>query len=332
MEIRLADHLVERLFEIGQAIDIGRPTFVFDGGEVRIVQHETDKEKENESQGTRGPQPGSRQGPAGSRRSPGKTGDSVGSVWPEWLVNDGVSLLLESYPGSRVHLDPSGCWLKVPLCPLGQKGPRALVVIALPKSKNIHPRCWAFWIETTGLRWIGPRHTNYPHGDACAFPQFEGFWDRKAGIRPYVDIHAEWLIRQLHHSVLQRWVGRQMSPFALYALNQFASVEQCHCRSGRRYGECCQPQDYAEFSANPTGQVKIALKFTRGRWFNSQEPPIEVVEFALGQRPADLVIVYRWFKELVRFADRVALFKNRLLGSSGWAGMTEQPLALRIAA
>ncbi len=325
MKIRLTDHLSRKLSELGQAIDIERPIQVFDGGEVGIVNDNAEKEIENERQRTRGPAAGSRQGAAGSRRSSGEAGDSVGSVWPEWLIPDKVTLLLDSYPGSRVILDANGAWLKVPIAPLGHAGPRALLIVALPKCHTIHPRCWAFWMEATGLPWIGPRHTNYPYGDACAFPQFAGHWSRGEGIRPYVDIHAEWLVRQLHHSVFQRWIGRQMAPFALYALNQFDSSERCHCQRtlpGQRYGECCQTKDFGEFETDPARQVRIALAFTQGCWFNGQKPPLEIVRFARRGETPNLAEVYGRFNECVSFAGRSSIRKMRLLGATSGAGLT----------
>lgn len=332
MKIRLADHLVQKLSEIGQAIDIDQPTFVFDGGEVGIVKNLDDKEEQNEREGTRGSAAGSRQGATGSRRSPCEAGNPVGSIWPEWLIDDNVTLLLGSYPGSRVTNDANGAWLGVPINPLGTTGPRALLVIAIPKSRGIHPRCWAFWVESIGLRWVGPRHTNYPYGDACAFPQFKGHWARSDGIRLYVDIHAEWLIRQLHHLVFRRWVGRQMAPFALYALNQFTSVEQCHCANGRPYGGCCQVKDFGEYRADPTRQLRLAFDFTQCRWFNGQSPPPEILKFAMGGTAPDLARTFRLFREVVELAGRADLFKKQLLQSSSPQGLTAAPSPIRLAA
>jgi len=332
MKIRLADHLAQKLFELGQAIDIGRSVNVFDGGEVGLGNDCDKKENEDERQRPRGSATGSRERAAGSRGSSGKARDSVGRVWPEWLINDGLVPLLGSYPGSRVSLDEYGAWLKVPVRPLGEDGPQAVIVIAFPKCRSIHPRCWAFWVEATGVRWIGPRHTNYPYADACAFPQFEGHWERRDGIRPYIDIHAEWLIRQLHHEVYGRWVGRQMAPFALYALNQFGSAEQCHCRSDHRYGECCQPKDFAEWRSDPVRQVRLALEFTQCGWFNSQTPPGEVTQFVLGERAPDIAQTYRLYREFVQFAKRANVFKNRLLRSTASAGLTAHSLPWQIAA
>jgi hypothetical protein len=332
MTTRLTDHLLERLFELGQAIDIGRPVIVFDGGQVGLDNDYKAKEYEDERQGSRGPAAGSREGAAGAWRSSCEARDSVGSVWPEWLIKDGLALLLGSYPGSRVSLDGNGAWLGVTASPEGREGPQAIFIIALPKCRLIHPRCWAFWVEALSIRCIGPRHTNYPYADACAFPQFEGHWERRHGICSYVDIHAEWLIRQLHHAIFDRWVGSQLALFALYALNQFGSNEQCHCRNGCRYGECCQPKDFAEWRMDPVRQVRLALEFTQYRWFNSQRPPREIMQFALGGEPPDLANIYRLYREFIRFTDRAKTFSSRLLLSCDSAGLTAQSAAWKIAA
>jgi hypothetical protein len=332
MTTRLADHLLERLFELGQAIDIGQPVNVFDGGKVGLGNDCKAKENDDERQGSRGPTAGSWEGAAGSRGSSGEAWDSVSRLWPEWLVNDGLIPLLDSYPGSRISLDDDGAWLKVPAAPLAGDGPQAVIVIALPKCRSIHPRSWAFWVELIGFVWIGPRHTNYPYADACAFPQFEEHWARADGIRSYMDIHAEWLIRQLHHAVFGRWVGAQMAPFALYALNQFGSMEQCHCGNARRYGECCQQKDFATWRADPVHQVRLALEFTQCRWFNSQRPPREIMQFVLGGHAPAMERTFRMYKEFVQFTERAKVLKHRLIHSSGRAALTAQSQPWRIAA
>jgi hypothetical protein len=147
-----------------------------------------------------------------------------------------------------------------------------------------------------------------------------------------MDIHAEWLIRQLHHLVVGRWAGAQMAPFALYALNQFGSMEQCHCASGLRYGECCQPKDFVEWRSDPVRQVRLALEFTRCRWFNSQRPPREIIQFALGGNAPALAQTFRMYRELVRFTERAIVFKNGLLCSSASIGLTVQSQLWRMAA
>lgn len=332
MKTRLPDRLVQEIFQLGQAIDIGQSVNAFDGGEVGLGSHSEEKESSNEREGTGGSAAGSRQGAEGSRGSSGQARDSLGRVWPEWIIDDGLIPLLGSYPGCGVSPDEDGAWLRVPMRPLGKDGPLALLVIALPVQRAIHPRCWAFWVEPIGVRWIGPRHTNYPYGDACAFPQFAGYWERRDGLRSYVDIHAEWLIRQLHHEVFDRWVGRQMAPFALYALNQFGSLEQCHCKSGRRYGECCQSKDFAEWRTAPERQARLALNFTQWGWFNSQRPPREITQFVLGAKAPGLAHIYTLYRELVRFSDRASVWKGRLRCSVASVGLTAQSTAWKLTA
>lgn len=62
MKTRLSEHLVNKLLQIGQAIDDDRQLYVFEGGEVRVAQQSDQKEIDNESEGTRGPPAGSRKG------------------------------------------------------------------------------------------------------------------------------------------------------------------------------------------------------------------------------------------------------------------------------
>src|SRR5262245_42088597 len=126
MANHLTDHLHKRLFELGQAIDIGQPVYVFDGGKVGPGNDYEEKKHDDERQGSRRPATRSRKGAKGSRWSSSEARDSVSRFWPEWLVNDKLIQLLDSYPGSRVSLDEDGVWLRVRVTPLGRSGPHAI--------------------------------------------------------------------------------------------------------------------------------------------------------------------------------------------------------------
>lgn len=123
-----------------------------------------------------------------------------------------------------------------------------------------------------------------------------------------------------------------MAPFALYALNQFSSAELCHCQSGHRYGECCQPNDFAEWRSDPVRQLRLALEFTQGLWFNCQTPPRAIWRFILDGTVPDLTQTYRLYREFIQSTERACVFKKRLLLSTASAGLTARSLSWKIAA
>lgn len=74
MTNRPTDHLLERLFELGQAIDIGQPINVFDGGQVGLGSDCEAKERKMNDKDREDPQPGHGKGPQDHGGRPVKPG------------------------------------------------------------------------------------------------------------------------------------------------------------------------------------------------------------------------------------------------------------------
>lgn len=235
MKIRLADHLLNKLSELGQAIDIDRQFQVFDDGEVGIVNDRIAKESEDERQGTRGSATGSRQGAAGSRRSAGEARARLGLLDPQVVQLACLEELCRAYPTDIISGD-QGLWIIVKSSPLGNDGPQVTLVLGYPYSAEIEPRAWAFWKLGEFPKFVGPRHTNFPDASICAFGP--GDWKRADGVVALVDFHSTWLVRQLYFQNFGRWPGRQHGASPLYRRAEFSPEEWCGCGSGKRYGEC----------------------------------------------------------------------------------------------
>lgn len=240
MEIRLADTLLKRLSELGQAIDIDRQFQVFDSGVVGIVKNQSEKETENERQGTGGSATGSRQGSAGSRRTASEARARLGFVDPKVVQLAGLEDLWRAYPTQFIEGD-RGLWVIVKSKPLGSDGPQVTFVVGYPYSDEIEPRAWAFWKLGEFPKFVGPRHTNFPDASICAFGP--GDWKRSDGLVVLVDFYSTWVIRQLYLQQFGRWPGRQHGASAFYRRTEFHAGEWCGCDSGKRYADCHQEAD-----------------------------------------------------------------------------------------
>jgi hypothetical protein len=240
MKISLAEHQLRILSELGQAIDIDRQFQVFDGGRVGIVSDQTEKDKENERQGTRGSATGSRQGSAGSRRPAGEARARLGLLDPQVVRLAGLEDLWRAYPTDFIEGD-HGLWIIVKSNPLGNDGPQVTFVLGYPYTSKVEPRAWAFSKLGEFPKFVGPRHTNFPDASICAFGPDD--WNRSDGVAALVDFYSTWLIRQLYLQHFGRWPGRQHGASALYRRTEFSSDEWCGCDSGKRYGECHEKAD-----------------------------------------------------------------------------------------
>ncbi len=273
MKIRLAHDLKARLSKIGEAIDIDRQFQVFDNGVVGIVENETEKESSNESEGTRGPAAGSRQGAEGSRRSSGEAGARLRGIDDQVVRLAGLEDLVRAYPVEIIEGD-HGLWIIVQSSPLGSDGPQVTFIIAYPYSEKTEPKAWGFWKLGSFPKFIGPRHTNFPDASVCAFGP--GDWQRADGIVALVDFYSTWVIRHLYLQHFGRWPGRQHGLSALYRRTEFSPDEWCGCNSGKRYRECHMLTDHKLSDEEAADEHrKIFLGDYRDR-----KPPISVMKFA----------------------------------------------------
>jgi hypothetical protein len=107
---------------------------------------------------------------------------------------------------------------------------------------------WGFWRTEDGLVWMGPKHTNYPDGSACAFPADSGVWTEVQGITAYVDRLAEWSMRHIFLDAEGVWPGTQEGGHLYYRLRHTHPQECCtRCCELERYGTCCHALDQEEY-------------------------------------------------------------------------------------
>jgi hypothetical protein len=142
-----------------------------------------------------------------------------------------------------------------------------------------HVRAWGFWCEGgAGVRWIGPRHTNYPDGSICAFDGEDRTWAFGDSLVTLADLYSVWAVRHLYLDHFGRWPGPQSSSHPYERLTEHRDDEHCSCgRSGRRYGECCQPADLQ------LNRCALAIDFLGWIEFSERTPPQSVVRLALEQ-------------------------------------------------
>jgi hypothetical protein len=275
MKIRLADHLMKKLSQLGTAIDIDRQFQVFEGGVVGIINAEPEKDKESEQEGTRGSATGSWQGPSGPRGTPGEAATRLGLQEQQQQVVQlaGLAELVEAYPSTKIIEVEGGLWIIAKSSPLGSDGPQATIVLAYPRSGAIEPRAWAFWKISDVTTAIGPRHTNFPDGSICAFGA--GDWDRAEGVTALVDFYSTWLVRQLYLEHFGVWPGRQHGHSALYRRTEFKGGEWCGCNSGKRYKDCHFDPDHALSDENARAEHRE--KF--GSDYGDRKPPRSLLRF-----------------------------------------------------
>lgn len=273
MKIRLADNLLKKLSELGQAIDIDRQFQVFDGGIVGIVNDQSEEDSEDERQGTRRSAAGSRQGAAGPRRSAGEARARIGLLDQQVVQLAGLEDLWRAYPTDLIEGD-HGLWIIVKSNPLGDGGPQVTFVLGYPYSSEIEPRAWAFWRLGEFPKFVGPRHTNFPDASICAFGP--GDWERSDGVISLVDYYSTWLIRQLYLHHFGSWPGKQHGASALYRRTEFSADEWCGCGSGKRYGECHQEAD----CLLPDEEARDEHRGIFGSDYCARKPPRSIMKFA----------------------------------------------------
>ena len=286
----------EALADIGRQLDANVFPQVFGNGAVMpsasdVASSALGKETGNEQQRPRGPAAGSRQGAArwkGTSRRARQAGASarIGGSLLRTAYEEQVVSLEEAYPTLRVFPDDDGMWLQTESSILPGIEYGATFLVALPFVLGVGPRAWGFWNEPSGMRWIGPRHTNFFDGSICAFSPVDNVWVEGGNLTTLMDLYTVWALRHLHLNVLGRWPGRQYSlpppnqilnPY--YRLVQCGDAELCGCGSlTSRYAECCKPNDLrSDFG-------RLAQEFARrmGGGIRDRKPPQAIVDFVEG--------------------------------------------------
>lgn len=146
----------------------------------------------------------------------------------------------DAYPQMRVATAPRVAWLHTWVRPIFGLPRTAYLLTQYPFEKIFPVRSWAWW--GTGV-WIGPRHTNFPHGDICAYNPEDQTWHRGISLVTLLDLHVVWVVRHMHLRRFGRWPGRQVLHTTYERLQEMRHGELCGCGSADRYEDCCQPED-----------------------------------------------------------------------------------------
>lgn len=270
--------------EVATALSEGRDLIAGRGGSIAVAKSTTEKGQEDEQgqrQGLRRSQP-AREGRQGAS---GGTGQSRPAVHAGTLLRRelaglaGVAELRKHYPGTRRFPETggSGVWLAVPISPLGDGGPQAFSLLAVPFDPDLRILAWAFWCRAGKAEWIGPKHTNYPDGSVCAFPAQAGIWHEALGLTVLIDRHAEWIMRHLILDLDGLWMGRQEGASRYYRLKHTHPQESCtRCCSLRPYENCCRSVDEREYSEADRIQFLHNYRSDVGE----QRPPDVILKWA----------------------------------------------------
>lgn len=149
-----------------------------------------------------------------------------------------------AYPRSRVWAQEEGMWLLTDSAVLDGLMKSATFLLALPFDPRVRVRSWGFWTTIVGVSWIGPRHTNWPDGDICAFTSIDRTWRPGESLVKLLDINTLWALRHLHLEAFDRWPGYQSAPHPYERMIELRDDEYCGCdNSCLLYGDCCKPRD-----------------------------------------------------------------------------------------
>jgi len=145
-----------------------------------------------------------------SSRSPGAAASLERPVARAFYENDLINAQA-AYPGMRVWDQGEGMWLMTESGVLPHLTKAATFLTAINFSNQL-VKSWGFWREyAIGVRWIGPRHTNFNDGSICAFEPTDGTWTFGSSLVQLIDLYSVWALRHLHFELFGRWPGRQVA-------------------------------------------------------------------------------------------------------------------------
>lgn len=222
------------------------------------------------------PRPPSWQRPSG-RSGPSRRAASTACARYQAAYENQLNDVWDSYPDTRVWVQDDGMWLQANSAILEGLGKKATFLVAVPFQPQLRVRSWAFWTTIIGVSWLGPRHTNWPDGDICAYTSDDGTWGAGGSVVKLLDLNTLWALRQLHFEEFGRWPGYHSAPHPYERITELRGDEFCGCdRSDRLYRDCCQERDLAE------DQAQIATDFYCRYMRNGlRSPPEEITQFAL---------------------------------------------------
>jgi hypothetical protein len=189
-----------------------------------------------------------------------------------------LSAVSEAYTNVRSWEQHYGAWLACESGVLTGLTRHVRFVVAVPFTTD-RVRAWGYWKGAVEpLRWIGPRHTNFPEGSICAFCPGDQHLPSADDLVGLLDIYTLWALRHLHLEVLGTWPGQHAGAFASERLFEFRGQEFCGCGSEQlRYKNCCLNDD------RKGNRIPEAVDFALT--FAERCPPEEVWSFVQGGQP-----------------------------------------------
>lgn len=279
----LPPDLVERLEELGRALDIEQSVSAYGGGRIRITDADHDEVKENVKSEAEGSSAGSRQGrrswprsrrsrprESGARRRSASESGTFRSEQAQSLYATEIRSLAEQYD-IKCAEEQFGIWVAAKSQPLGSRGPLIHFLIALPFKQEIMPRSWCFGDLGNRAKLLGLRHTNFPDASICAFVKEDRTWNYPDGLIALADTYSVWALRQIHNQVFGWWPGPQLGVSALYRKTEFQPNEFCGCSSGKRYRDCHLASDL--LVDEQAAQAEFRSLF-RTEYKNRDVPPV----------------------------------------------------------
>lgn len=240
------------------------------------------------------PAPGTRPSPettppsTGATASPASPSASVERSSIRAHYENELGAVQGAYPGTRIWHDQDGMWL-LSESSIVQGLNRAATFLVAFSWSQMAARGWGFWRNgALAVRWIGPRHTNFPDGSMCAFEPTDRTWVFGSSIVTLLDLYTVWALRHLHLELFNRWPGPQAAFHPYERRMEFHANERCSCGSGRMYRGCCASRDAARRLIPDA--VSFAVRFAGGR----REPPARLAQVALNVAHPPPICTVKW--------------------------------------
>ena len=278
---------VQRIETIGSQLERGIFPRVFDGGfvapsvsaipfsmgaELNHVRSETSLRLGPWTSGRR--TPGAWASREGAARTPSETSSIECTGVPQHYKSE-LGEVHAAYPGTCVWSSEEGIWLLSESSVVSGLKQAAVFLTAVSWSFKA-ARSWGFWRESSiNVRWIGPRHTNFPDGSVCAFDRDDQTWVYGEPLVNLLDLYSVWALRHLHLNLFRRWPGPQSVPHPYERRSELKADELCGCESGKQYGACCLPHDVKRTV------VPDAVSFTLRYLGGVRQPPACLAQVAL---------------------------------------------------
>jgi hypothetical protein len=282
--------LADTVMAIGSDLDRGMFPRVLDRGIVTpgapSVAYPPGKEQKHVGLSSQEPFPSPpRSAPPGASQAPWPAG-SAAPIERSGLANLCEAQLTEclaAYPGTRIWREREGMWLLVPSAVVDGSGRAATFLLALNWQLS-QARGWGYWLDSVAtVRWIGPRHTNFPDGSVCAFEPLDQTWRMGESMTALLDLYTVWAFRHLHLELFGRWPGPQSVRHPFERRTEFRANELCGCGSSSVYRDCC-------FTCDAQRDVlSDVVNFVSHHHGGVREPPRRLAQVALGTAEPPLI-------------------------------------------